>query len=797
MLSGAGGSGLFAQVPVLSPAERAPSKIITVPLLDGTAYLGDLSVRLEKVEGGVRIPADRLSALLLPLLSREAGTSVRTVLSAADTVGEGRLANGIVLRFDPASVSLVVEIAHSLRARRDLSIAGQEGSTGNFARPAHLAAFISATGSLQLSRAPRGGDQLSGIVFLNSAARWGDFALEGDGYWQQGSRAAAFQRRGTRLIHDLPDRALRVSVGDLLTSGDGFQSSPPLAGVSLVKSYGVLQPTRITRPTGIGGFTLDRSSLVEVYVNDRLVRRLQLDPGAYDLHDFPFVEGANDVRLLLKDEVGGEEVFRFNSFIASTQLASGIDEFGVFAGVYAQPGRKGPRYSSRSAITGYYRRGLSNRLTMAVNLQGDVESIMVGTGAILSSPVGILTAQGAVSHTREGTGVAGAVGLERQINGSGVGSTSLTLQAQGTSKSFRAIGPTAPRPAYRWEVGADLAHYVSDAVTASVGLRQAVRDGPGSSVRSYRANLNWSVNPRLRIAVDAFHQVDRRAVSYSQIRIGARLALGTHASATAAYDSRSDAFRLGFQRARGTGAGSSSIFGEIERGPDGTRISADANYTGNRAVVGLSHYGNLSGGGSLSSFRIGSAIAFADGSVALGTPIRDSFAILKRHSSLAASNVNIEASSGGYPAVADRWGPALFSNIDSYVERSITIEAANAPATTDLGRGSFRILSPYHGGYRLQLGSDYSVSVVGNLLDEAGRSLAYASGEAVFKDTKDAVTVPIFTNGEGRFGAFGLRNGAWLLRMNSDPTLTYEVHVDAQANTSMAVGTLRPQEKYR
>src|SRR3546814_12741749 len=74
------------------------------------------------------------------------------------------------------------------------------------------------------------------------------------------------------------------------------------------------QPYQSVRPTGRQSFFLRRPSTVEVMVNGQLMRRVRLDPGPYDLSDFPTGYGANDVRLNIVDDTGKAEKLRFKDW---------------------------------------------------------------------------------------------------------------------------------------------------------------------------------------------------------------------------------------------------------------------------------------------------------------------------------------------------------------------------------------------------------------------------------------------------------------------------------------------------
>src|SRR3546814_12066783 len=91
-------------------------------------------------------------------------------------------------------------------------------------------------------------------------------------------------------------------------------------------------------------------------VNGQLMRRVRLDPGPYDLSDFPTGYGANDVRLNIVDDTGKAETPRFNMFFDQNQLAAGRSEFALYAGVKAPRLIGGLHYPDARAVSGYYRR---------------------------------------------------------------------------------------------------------------------------------------------------------------------------------------------------------------------------------------------------------------------------------------------------------------------------------------------------------------------------------------------------------------------------------------------------------
>src|SRR5690606_36119699 len=128
------------------------------------------------------------------------------------------------------------------------------------------------------------------------AMRASGVVLESEGAYR--TDESTLTRDGTRLVYDDIRNLNRWSLGDLVPQGRGFQDLRDMAGVSIVRSYSVLDPQRNVLPRHGRSFTLDRDATVEAFVNGRLVRTIRLQASSYDLSNFPFVQGSNDVDLI-------------------------------------------------------------------------------------------------------------------------------------------------------------------------------------------------------------------------------------------------------------------------------------------------------------------------------------------------------------------------------------------------------------------------------------------------------------------------------------------------------------------
>ncbi len=223
-------------------------------------------------------------------------------------------------------------------------------------------------------------------------------------------------------------------------------------------------------------------------------------------------------------------------------------------------------------------------------------------------------------------------------------------------------------------------------------------------------------------------------------------------------------------------------------------------YIGNRAELSVSHHTGLAGLDTdeldqRTALTAGTALAFADGSFAIGRPVSNGFAIVAPYDNLPDSDVVIGASQEANRGSSGIFGPALVSEMSAYAPARVDYSVDNLPVGYDLGAGTFDLLPAYKSGYRLTIGSDYTVTAFGTVLDDKGEPIALLTGTAQEEGRTDGPKVEIFTNRTGRFGAQGLRPGRWTLEMATEPKTRFVIDIPKDAVGLVKLDTLRPAER--
>ena len=188
--------------------------------------------------------------------------------------------------------------------------------------------------------------------------------------------------------------------------------------------------------------------------------------------------------------------------------------------------------------------------------------------------------------------------------------------------------------------------------------------------------------------------------------------------------------------------------------------------------------------------RAATSFAFAGGRLAIGRPINDGFVIVAPYEGARDTIVEVEPTPEGYYGRSGWLGPALYGQVSSYSPRTVTYDAPFAEGGFDIGTGALRVLAPYRAGYVVTVGSDYTMTAIGRLLDANGEPVTFLAGEAIEVDGDRRVEV--FTNRQGVFGMSGLRPGRWRIELIGQPPRVYELTVPDADDGMARVGDLRP-----
>ena len=811
-----------APVPVPAPTPTpVPTSIPTVarqrvvelsmPVTIDERYLGDISVRVEG--DAISFDGNRLVGLLRPDLT------VPAIDALTARIIDGRLTPStattpdVLVEYNPSLQEIRATTAVSARQRRIINFrVSPSDDKSELSEPSNFSAFLNAAAGYQYvwenrlgggGGGPTGRQPISGTLELGGRIGGGKGVAFITRHNYQEGRNQLLQRTETQLIYDRTDDLLRVTAGDLRYRGANFQSLPRLAGVTVERFFG-LEPSRLFRPVGQTSFEIERPSTVDVRINGVVLRQLLLQSGRYDLRDFPLVQGANDVELVIRDDTGREQIISNRNFFDFSLLEPGISDFSFSAGVRARTGGNGIRYSDKYAFSGFYRQGLSPTLTAGADVQVDQQGVTAGASAVWAAPIGVFRFEGAGSK-RSGIGSGYAVDVGYSITGRlAQNKWRWTAQLNGQMQSRRfatlsdivlpSVGELRPTA---WSANANF--QLSDAkwnVTAS-GQYDKGRSG-ATNRSSALVGGTYALSPQMSVgAFGRYASTGTRTEKGAFLQLSWRL--GRNQSVRASYDTpRSEGqFSYRYSPTAAVGATQGDVTIKRNQRDNDLSVAGSLFHTNNRFEAALQH--DLFTTANFSSDRIqttrasvATSLVFSGTKFALSRPIREGFAIVYPHKTLDGKTVKVDPTERGARAQSDALGPAVVPDLSTYSRSSLYIEIVDLPLGYDLGSGQFSLKPPLYSAYNLEAGSGASVTLLGQVVRGPNKEpLVLTGGKLEQLDVTPSVAISVFTNRNGRLAGTGLRPGKYRLTLFTDPLYVTEITIPDNGETLVNIGELR------
>ncbi len=805
----AGSTGQTSAVPSVSPGLPLPSAARLNPTGRDIALVGPLRIDDQVVgevdfilgaDDSLRVNGVRLIEALRRILKPAALVDLQARIADLGFVPAARLdALGYRVGYDAETVGLVLAVPPALRPSQALGLSRRGAlPVGEFDAPAAFTGYINFRNYLSYDWGGVNRGVVGPASFINSAFRFKGVVLENLALLDASS-ATVFRRESTRFVYDDRQRLVRWSLGDLQPISRGFSGAPEIAGLGISRIYSQLDPLLLVQPRGNRSFTLARASTVQAVINGQAVRRFRLQPGSYNLNDFPFAQGGNDVQLQIRDDAGVQQVVAFSIFFDRSLLAPGRTEFGLYAGIRSpQSGASRDYRFDAPAASGFARRGITDALTAGLNFNLQQDGGIVGGEIVWANPLGTIGLNAAVSQVEDaGFGYAFNASYTTILRRTG---TSLGFAVERVSTGFAYPGDFVALNRFAWDVSTTLSQRLTSSQSISITARRAFGRDAFVDETNIRAQYGWQMNNRLYLTAEALYQDGAFARHDYSGRLRLTIRLSPRSSAYAQFEAYNNRGQVGVETTRGSGVGALSLSAAADVGKDALGVDASVNYLANRADIGLDHTTSFDlDGTSIDSqrttLRVGTALVFADGRFGVSRPIFDSFVMAAPHRTLKDARVYLEPSRRRYEARSGLFGAAVEPNLSSYIPRIVTYDVPDAPAGYDLGTGTLRAFPPYRSGYLIVAGSDYSVTAVGVLLGTDGKPVSLLAGSATERARPERPSVTVFTNQTGRFGISALRPGRWTIEMPTQPPTSVEIEVPAGTAGVLRLGAVKLGER--
>lgn len=782
---------------------------LDVPVLLNQAYLGDVSIEAS-LSGYARIIVPELKAVLAERLSENQATLLDS-FGDQPTMLEALRNKGFLVIYDSSELTIKVNLPREGAERVSISGRNLENlSLDNVQDPANISAgigivarprYIHRSETTDTGFAPLSAD-LRGFVSVGGFENW---SLTYEVNYQE-DRSTSLQRGDVTLTRDNFENAIRYQVGDIRPSVIGFQTGIDLLGVSFERNYGAIQPFKNLRPGGRNSFVLERQARVSYEVNGVTLGGQRLDAGEYDVRDFPLITGANDVRIIVDDEFGIREVGTYSTFVDSDLLADGATLFGLNAGVrpVASSGSSQRSYGSAPLALGFIETGISDSLTLGSQFEASESGGFLGGRAIYGFGNNVLAFEGGLSKfSNFETGTAIALRYSnRPFRVTGKPSNQFDAQLSYQSGDFQTLGNNGLPRGELWSAT------LRDNLTIgrhSYGLNASWRKsdfeetfGVGATFRLPIKSVSASLGYQGDYSITDEKFDNRFFISFSKN-------FGAYGSVRSRVITGPNEAELEWRKlsTRGVGAwsGRASYLGsEIE-----DEFSADASYIASRAEISVSHSSLFENGGgplvsSVTDGRIGVGVGFADGSLAIGRPVSNGFFILNRHPTLKDKKVNIYQTGDQKSGETDVFGSSLVPLTGSYRQQTHRVDIEELPLGYDIGSGQIEVFPSYNSGYKIRVGSDPAVLVMGVLKNSDDTPVSLVTGRLepinLAPETSDENSnISFFTNRTGRFVAERVPAGRYRLIVMPDDRFVRELEIGEGEDGVFRVETILLEEE--
>lgn len=779
----------------LNPTGRDVS--LSVPLRERGRILGDVVLHLSATDE-IAVNADTLATLLDPLLTDQAGARLRAAADGDGRIGPDVLAReGFVLDYDPAELALSITSPGSARALETLSVDRRLGLTrpDTGERPTDVSFYTNVRLGLEFdefeiddsvqSSATVRFDSALAVPQLDHAVLEATYALNGDGDFDFGS---------ARVVYDQPELDRRWRLGQVTSPSLGIEGNENALALQVASGDVLLRRQDLVLETGPTTFTLERESEVRILVNGVVTRSFLLQPGNFDIRDFPINEGFNRVTVEVEDDLGRRELLSFDTFNDRRLKRVGEQDYALTAGVLERLNDQEDFQFTDPFVAGFYERGVTERFTAGAYAKASTEAQVAGVVGTVAAMGSLFDIEAATSQSDGDVGAYGAIGVSRvwyeedsaASGGSFYGrdarafnafariqteefSTSL-LDLDDTSGNMidLSAGYSQNFGPWRWRIGADAQLQAFDGSEDSYGARIGLG-------RSY-GNFAFSS--------DVGYEFGEEDEVTGSIRLSYRF--GPYNNADIRYDLRQKDARATYRHRsarNGVGAWNASVTSSYGVENDNAGLSGNFNYQGNRGIARLAHdvdLETLDGDelGNRTSLDFETSFAFAGGRFGVGQPVDNSFVLVYGHPSLDGEPVYVQPSGNEYVARSGILGAAVVDARD-YRDSFVGYDVREAPLGYDLGTGVFTVNPTYRSGYALRVGSAYSVTVVGSLLTAEGDPVSLLVGEARALDDDEAPVLTVFTNRAGRFAMQGAGPGRWRIAFPGTPAFTITIPEDA------------------
>ncbi|KKW49266.1 fimbrial assembly protein [Pantoea ananatis] len=498
--------------------------------------------------------------------------------------------------------------------------------------------------------------------------------LEGQNRYQNDG----YIRYDTWWSNEDENAILSWRVGDLTTDALSWSSSVRLGGIQIARDFSV-RPDLITYPLPAFFGQAAVPSTVDLFVNGYRSTQANVQPGPWSLTNVPFVNGAGDAVITTTDAVGRQVVTTLPFYVSSNLLKPGLSDYAFSAGALRQNyGIKNADYGA-AAMSGSWRYGLTDWLTLETHGEGSRDLAMGGAGALFKvGSWGVINGAAAQSHLDSESGNQYSWGYQYNTSRFSLGTQHTVRSAGFGNLALVSSQSNALYADNRYSLARRTAQY-----TASVSLNRYGSLGAawidiasGDNQRTRLWNLSWSKNLWGNASLYVSASRDREQGEWSgAVSLVIPFGENSNASLSVERDQQGEQSQRAYlSRAMPSDGGFAwDASWANQGGNSGDYRQGSLRYRNNKIDTSAGFYGDDD---NLTQWvDVSGSVVLMDSQVFAANTINDAFVVVKTH--YPDVNVRYENQSMGR---TDRQGYLLVPSISSYYPAKYDIDTLDLPA---------------------------------------------------------------------------------------------------------------------
>jgi outer membrane usher protein len=365
----------------------------------------------------------------------------------------------------------------------------------------------------------------------------GSFELGAFGRWGSATTTAvastiAGKTDGKRLestwTYAMPDRLATVRAGDTVNRAGAWGNAVRYGGVQYATDFAT-QPNLVLTPGQFVAGQATVPSTVDVFVNNALVTQQSVKPGPFDITNIPPITGPGNVTLVVRDELGREQVITRPFYASPVLLRAGLTDFSYDLGLVRENFGIASNDYGPWVASGTYRRGISDRWTGEVRAETQAGLANAGIASdVLIDDFGVFSASAAGGRNPLGSGSRVSLGFDRQALG-----LSFNVQGALASPHFRLVGDTESQGVVARQLLASAGYTFGRYGTLSVAyVARSYRDQPSTTIGSLGYSFDLGRWGYVGVSMSRVRAGDRS----TQLDATWTLPLGTSTSAALSID---------------------------------------------------------------------------------------------------------------------------------------------------------------------------------------------------------------------------------------------------------------------